>query len=95
LADDRYTRRVTAVIRLIADDVRDPTDCPDVVRFEVIDHSTRGPGVSYSPDVARAVVAYGVRVQISLQDGGRTLKVFLSDHDDVNAANAERQATRE
>jgi hypothetical protein len=51
------------------------TDCSNVTRFEVIDHSAGA--VNYRPDVPRSVVAYGVTVQLSLQDDGRTLKVFL------------------
>ena len=48
----------------------------DVTRFEVIDHA---PGaVSYHPDVARSLVARDVKVELSVQDEGRTLKVFLT-----------------
>jgi hypothetical protein len=47
-----------------------------VTRFEVIDHTTDG-------SQGRVLVQYGVDVQVSLQDGGRTLKVFLSDKEDV------------
>ena len=41
-----------------------------VTRFEVIDHTKDGGG--------RALVRYGIRVQTSLQDEGRTLKIFLT-----------------
>ena len=51
-------------------------DAARVTRVEVIDH-TRGK-VTYSPDVPRSVVAYGVNVELAFQDDGRTLKVFLS-----------------
>jgi hypothetical protein len=54
-----------------------------VTRFEVIDH-TRNGGVTYSTTVidgliGRSVTALGVSVTLSLQDDGKTLKVFLSD----------------
>lgn len=42
-----------------------------VTRFEVIDDD----------DTGRVLVRYGVHVQLSLQDGGRTLKVFLIDRE--------------
>lgn len=49
---------------------------PAVTRFEVIDHA---PGkVTYSPDIPRSVVAYGVNVELSWQDDGTTMKVFLT-----------------
>lgn len=41
-------------------------------RFEVIDHR---PG---SENPGRAMTVYGAKVEVSMQDGGRTLKVFLS-----------------
>lgn len=48
----------------------------DITRFEVIDHA---PGaVSYHPDAARSLVATNVKVELSVQDEGRTLKVFLT-----------------
>ena len=56
-------------------------DCSAVTRFEVIDH-TKGL-VSRSPDRARAVVAYGVKVALSFQDDGRTLKAFVADPDEA------------
>ena len=65
-------------------DVSDPsltigtlTACPDVDRFELIDHrrSQRPP----MPGMGRVVVAYGMSVAVSLQDDGHTLKVFLAD----------------
>jgi len=42
-----------------------------VTRFEVIDHTWAGTG--------RDLVRYGTEVEISYQDDGRTLKVFLKD----------------
>ncbi len=51
------------------------TDYPKVTRVEVI---------SNGRDYAREYVKYNVRnVQITEQDGGRTLKIFL-DHDTNN-----------
>jgi hypothetical protein len=49
------------------------TLCPQnlVTRFEVIDHTKGGQG--------RLVVRYGVAVALIYQDGGRTLKVLLTD----------------
>jgi hypothetical protein len=43
----------------------------EVTRFEVIDHSSKKRG--------RYVVEYGVKVEASIQDKGRTLKIFLTD----------------
>jgi hypothetical protein len=43
----------------------------DVTRFEVIDHSKKMRG--------RYVVEYGIKVEVSIQDDGRTMKVFLND----------------
>lgn len=42
-----------------------------ITRFEVIDHTSEFQG--------RILVKYGVRVEISIQDDGRTMKVFLTD----------------
>jgi len=42
-----------------------------VTRFEVIDHTSELQG--------RILVKYGVKVEISIQDEGRTMKVFLTD----------------
>ncbi len=46
---------------------------PRVTRFEVID----GTG--------RAYVRYGISVRTSVQDGGRTLKVFISPREAVSS----------
>ena len=43
----------------------------DVIRFEVIDHSKKMRG--------RYVVEYGVKVELSIQDDGKTMKVFLTN----------------
>ena len=43
----------------------------EVTRFEVIDHSSKKRG--------RYVVEYEVKVEASVQDEGRTLKIFLTD----------------
>ena len=48
-------------------------DTSKVTRFEVINHAT-GKGV-----IGRIVVERNIGVELSLQDDGRTLKVFLSD----------------
>lgn len=42
-----------------------------VNRFEVIDHTVEKLG--------RILVKYGVDVELSFQDDGKTLKVFLTD----------------
>lgn len=42
-----------------------------VTRFEVIDHT--------SEKLGRILVRYGVSVEVSIQDDGRTMKVFLTD----------------
>jgi len=42
-----------------------------VNRFEVIDHT--------SEKLGRELVKYGVEVDLSFQDDGKTLKVFLTD----------------
>lgn len=44
---------------------------PKVSRFELIDHTAKKRG--------RMVVEYGVDVEVSIQDDGRTMKVFLTD----------------
>lgn len=42
-----------------------------VTRFEVIDHTKEMLG--------RAYVKYGVDIELSFQDNGQTLKVFVND----------------
>lgn len=51
-----------------------------ITRFEVIDHT--------SEMLGRILVKYGVNVEISIQDDGRTMKVFLTDK--TNEMNSER-----
>ena len=43
-----------------------------VTRFEVIDHTAR--------NSLRAIVRHGVNVDLSYQDDGKTLKVFINDN---------------
>ena len=53
-------------------------DVANVTRFEVVDwRGTKSAGVD-----TRVLTAHGVRVELSLQDDGRTLKVFLRDRGD-------------
>lgn len=56
-----------------------------VTRFEVIDHTTEGAG--------RLLVRYGVKVEASFQDDGRTMKVFLTDPPDPDAIVSDRGFT--
>lgn len=44
-----------------------------VTRFEVIDHRHG------APSIGRVFVAWGCAIELSYQDAGRTLKVFVSD----------------
>ena len=46
-------------------------DTAKVTRFEVIDHTDKKRG--------RIVVEYGVDVEVSIQDDGQTMKVFLTN----------------
>jgi hypothetical protein len=57
-------------------------------RFEVIDHRME----SVTTGRVRAFVAHGAMVELSFQDQGRTLKVFLSD---VKASNDEGAAAHD
>ena len=47
------------------------TNVQNVTRFEVIDHSGDKPG--------RILVKHGVNIELSIQDDGKTLKIFLTD----------------
>lgn len=47
------------------------TECNNVTRFEVIDHTSTGTG--------RVLVKAGDSVTLGYQDNGRTLKVFLQE----------------
>lgn len=49
-------------------------ELPNANRFEVIDHRS-----SNKTHNARALTVYGASISISVQDGGKTLKVFLND----------------
>jgi hypothetical protein len=46
-----------------------------ITRFELIDHTAR--------NNLRSVVRYGASVELSYQDNGKTLKVFLKDKDEA------------
>lgn len=52
------------------------TTAPLITRFEVIDH--RGP-VFHDYQRGRVYSAHGCTVELSYQDDGRTLKVFVTD----------------
>lgn len=45
----------------------------NITRLEVIDHRDK------SPSFGRAFVAHGVSITLSLQDDGKTLKVFVNE----------------
>lgn len=47
-----------------------------IERFELIDH-THG-AVTHYPGTPRTLIAKDVNVTLSVQDGGTTLKIFLS-----------------
>lgn len=54
-------------------------DFGHINRFEVIDHRS-GAGLRLGDFyTARVFQAYGCDIKVSLQDGGQTLKVFVSD----------------
>lgn len=65
----RPRKEPTRVMR-VAENAQ-PIDASKVTRFEVIDHRDDG--------VGRILTCNGVRVTLSPQDDGRTLKVFLND----------------
>ena len=48
-----------------------PLEYPQVDRFEVIDHTSKARG--------RVIVEYGVKVEVSIQDSGKTMKIFLTN----------------
>jgi hypothetical protein len=50
-----------------------PTATDPLTRFEVIDHRKD------APTVGRAFVAWPATIELSYQDTGRTLKVFVTD----------------
>lgn len=47
-----------------------------VTRFEVIDHRDKPPG---DPKFGRVFTAWDCKIELSYQDGGQTLKVFVND----------------
>ena len=53
------------------------TDKIRITRFEVIDHTADGDGRAYGK---RADQPF--KIEMNLQDEGRTLKIFLSDFDE-------------
>jgi hypothetical protein len=61
--------RATSGRKPIPDSPADPYE--KISRFEVIDHTRKRRG--------RIVVEYGVQVEMSIQDDGRTMKIFLTD----------------
>jgi len=70
LADeDTYLQEKEGVYKSNDHDIR---LSEDIERFEVIDHS--GKGLQ-----GRVIVKQGVSVTLSMQDGGKTLKIFLQD----------------
>ena len=54
-----------------------------VTCFEVIDHTAEVVGSNFKefgiPDMGRVLVKYDVNVELSYQDDGKMLKVFLKD----------------
>ena len=54
-----------------------------VTRFEVIDLTSEAVESNFKefsiPDMGRVLVKYGISVELSYQDDGRTLKVFLKE----------------
>lgn len=56
--------------------ILDALDLESVTRFEVIDHRGDVAGTSYG---GRVFTVRDVAIELSLQDGERTLKVFVRD----------------
>lgn len=54
-------------------------DEPDLDRFEVINHCKDPDAILSSERPGRMLIATGVKIELSVQDNGRTLKVFLTD----------------
>lgn len=52
----------------------------DIERFEVIDHSSKGLQ-------GRVIVKRDVSVTLSMQDGGKTLKIFIQDKEVSDVCN--------
>jgi hypothetical protein len=56
-------------------------DMPAVTRLEIMDsREVMPPAPASEHDIDHRYL--GVRIMMSLQDGGRTLKIFMSDRDD-------------
>lgn len=56
-------------------------DTSKVTSFEVIDHRA----AAFEAGLAgRAMVKYDVKIELSLQDDGKTLKVFMDDPEPVD-----------
>ena len=69
-----YEEAELACLRKLIDIVkenRNNMETEKVTRFEVIDHTSELKG--------RILVKYNVKVEISIQDDGKTMKVFLTD----------------
>ena len=64
------------------------SEMTDVTRLEVIDCRRD------MPSAGRAFVAYQCAVSLSVQDDGRTLKVFVDDRPSPRAATTEGGTTR-
>lgn len=64
-----YNDLIIESIEYYAQQIHYPTE--KVTRFEVIDHTKEMLG--------RAYVKYGVDIELSFQDDGKTLKVFVND----------------
>jgi hypothetical protein len=64
-----YKGLIRETILMYAQELHYPVE--NVTRFEVIDHTKEMLGRTY--------VKYGVQVELSFQDNGQTLKVFVDD----------------
>jgi hypothetical protein len=52
---------------------------PGFDRFEVISHCKDPDAILTHERPGRVLIAVGVKIELSVQDDGRTLKVFLTD----------------
>ncbi len=57
------------------------SEAEGVTRFEVIDHRNPKERTATEAALARVFVAYDCKVMFSIQDDGRTLKIFVNDQD--------------
>lgn len=64
-----YKNLIRETIKMYSQELHYPVE--NVTRFEVIDHTKQMLG--------RVYVKYGVDVELSFQDDGKTLKVFVDD----------------